>query len=391
MNPAAPVTPAPAVAKPARSPEQTLRHLFLTLFLRGRSARGLQKSGVPQSVAKKLAWTLIMYGLFGFMALIFVHQPVFALSLYMHGMSLVFLGMFVASSAGEVLFNQQEVDILLHRPVDPRALLWAKIAVLVQVSLWLAGAFNLVGLVAGVYARDGGWAYPPVHALSTVLEALFSTGSVVLGYQLCLRWFGRERLDGLMTTAQIVMAIAIVAGGQIVPRLMGRVGDLSQLATPAWWMFLVPPAWFAGFDDALAGSGQAHSWLLAGIGLAVTAAILWLAFGRLANDYVAGLQALGEASPTQPAARARQRWLGRLIALPPLCWWLRDPVSRASFQLTIAYLLRDRDLKLRVYPGLAPMLVMPFVMLFQGHNFHGHNGAGNGSAMGGFGIAFAGA
>ncbi len=377
--------------KTARSPEQTLRHLFLTLFLRGRSARGLQKSGVPQSVAKKLAWTLILYGLFGFMALIFIHQPVFVLSLYLHGMILVFLGMFVASSAGEVLFNQQEADILLHRPVDPRALLWAKIAVLVQVSLWLAGAFNLVGLVAGVYARDGGWAYPPVHALSTVLEALFCTGTVVLGYQLCLRWFGREKLDGLMTTAQIVMAIAIVAGGQIVPRLIGRAGDLSQLATHAWWLSLVPPAWFAGFDDALAGSGQAHSWLLAGIGLTVTAAILWLAFGRLANDYVAGLQSLGESSPAKPAARARQRWLGRLIALPPLCWWLRDPVSRASFQLTLAYLLRDRDMKLRVYPGLAPMLVMPFIMLFQGHSFHAHNHAGVGAGVGGFGIAFAGA
>jgi len=389
MNPEPAATPAViASAKPARSPEQTLRHLFLTLFLRGRSARGLQKSGVPQSVAKKLSLTMFFYGLFGLMALVFVRQPVFALSLYLHGMTLVFLGMFVAASAGEVLFNQQEADILLHRPVDPRALLWAKIAVLVQVSLWLAGAFNLAGFFTGIYAVGGGWRYLPVHALSTVLEALFCTGSVVLGYQLCLRWFGREKLDGLMTTAQVFMAIAVVAGGQIVPRLIGQFGDLSKLATSAWWIALLPPAWFAGLDDALAGQGAASSWELAAIGVAVTAVILWLAFGRLANDYVAGLQSLGESAPAKPAATGRQRRLGRIIALPPLCWWLRNSVSRASFQLTVAYLLRDRDMKLRVYPGLAPMLVMPFIMLWQGHDVH-HHGAGAG--VSGFGIAFAGA
>src|SRR5258706_4762606 len=115
-------------------------------------------------------------------------------------MTLVFLGMFVASSAGEVLFNKEESDILLHRPVTPKALLWAKIGVLVQISLWLAGAFNFAGFFVGAAISERGWLFPVAHALSTTLEALLCTGSVVLTYQLCLRWFGRERLEGLMTT-----------------------------------------------------------------------------------------------------------------------------------------------------------------------------------------------
>ena len=53
--------------------------------------------------------------------------------------------------------------------------------------------------------------------------------------------------------------------------------------------------------------------------------------------------------------------------MPPLRWWLRDSVSRAAFLLTAAYLVRDRDMKLRVYPGLAPMLVMPILFLVQDH------------------------
>ena len=113
-----PVPPAPRnddPGKPAagttRSPERTLRRLFLTLFLRGRSSRGLQKEAAPKSVGSKLALTLVFYALFGLFALFFRGQPVFALSVYLHGMTFVFLGMFVAASAGEVLFNKEEADI----------------------------------------------------------------------------------------------------------------------------------------------------------------------------------------------------------------------------------------------------------------------------------------
>ena len=155
--------PIPTLPPQAAAPstEQTLHKLFLTLFLRGRSARGLQKKGVPQSVGSKLALVLLVYVGVGLIAITFIGQPVFALSLYLHAMTLVFLGMFMAASSGEVLFNKEEADILLHRPVTPQALLWAKIGVLVRVSLWLAGAFNLAGFFAGIGASDGSWLFPP--------------------------------------------------------------------------------------------------------------------------------------------------------------------------------------------------------------------------------------
>src|ERR1043165_3071663 len=109
------ITPPPLPApKAALSPEQTLRRLFLTLFLRGRSARGLRKQSAPKPCGSKLMLTLLMYAFVGLVALPFLNQPVFALSVYLHAMTLVFLGMFVAASAGEVLFNKEEADILMQ-------------------------------------------------------------------------------------------------------------------------------------------------------------------------------------------------------------------------------------------------------------------------------------
>ncbi len=364
------------------APERTLRRLFLTLFLRGRGARGLNKQGAPKSVGQKLALSLLLYLLFGCMALFFLHQPVFALAVYLHAMTFVFLGMFVASSAGEVLFNKEESDILLHRPVTPQAMLWAKIRVLVEVSLWLAGAFNLVGLFVG-FGSAGNWRFPIVHLFSTALEALFCTGCVVLVYQLCLRWFGRERLEGLMTIAQVIVSVTAVLAGQILPQIVLRMGHVLNVSEVSWWFNLLPPAWFAGFDDAFSGSALLGSWVLAALAVGVTALVLWVAFMKLARDYETGLQALNETVSTRVRKRNHRRWLDWLVNVPPLSWWLRDPVARASFLLTAAYLIRDRDVKLRVYPGIAPVLILPFIFLLQNH----HHGV---SDAPGFGVPFSG-
>ena len=382
LPPSTPPPLPPILPEQLPTPEKTLRRLFLTLFLRGRGARGLKKQGAPKSVGEKLALTLFVYLLIGGVALAFRRQPVFALAVYLHAMTFMFLGMFVASSAGEMLFNKEEGDILMHRPITPKTMLWAKIRVLIEVSLWIAGAFNLVGLFVGL-GSEGGWRFPVIHVLSTALESVFCTGCIVLAYQLCLRWFGRQRLEGLMTAAQVFVSIAAVLCGQILPRLIVRFDKVLDVQTSSGWINFIPPAWFAGLDDAFAGTSQPRSWLLAGLAVLSTALVLWLAFGRLAASYETGLQALNETVSSRSGKPGRRRWLDTVIQLPPLSWWMHNPVERATFLLAAAYMIRDRDVKLRLYPGIAPVLVIPFVFLLQGHHQSGF-------AASGFGIAFCG-
>jgi ABC-2 type transport system permease protein len=372
---------APPVIGGPPSTDRALQRLFLMLFLRGHSSRGLQKQTAPKSLSAKLGLTISIYVLIGLVALAFLRKPVFALSAYLHAMTFMFLGMFIAASAGEILFNKEEGDILLHRPVTARQLLWAKIRVLTQVSLWLAAAFNLCGFFVGIGASDGGWLFPFAHVISTATESLFCVSAVVVVYQLCLRWAGRERLEAIMTTTQVIIAIASVLAGQALPRLM-MFADKINFNWNSWWVAIIPPVWFAGIDDAVAGSGAMGSWLLAAVALLATAGTAWLAFSRLAADYAVGLQGMNEAAPTRKRAGGRRRLLDIMVEAPPLRWWLRDPVARASFLLTAAYLWRDRDVKLRVYPGLAPMMVMPVIILLP-------HGRSDGDIFSTFGIPFA--
>lgn len=380
----------PAASQAVRRGPDPLRKLYRTLFLRGRSSRNLQKSTVPKSFASKLWTILLTYALTGLVALIFHRQPVFALSVYLHGLTFAIMGLFVAASVGEVLFNKEEADILLHRPVSPRKLLWAKISVMIEVSLYMSAAFNLAGFFIGTLAPDGGWRFPIAHALSTVLQTLFGVSAVVLGYQLCLKWFGRERLDGFVTTAQILVAVAAVAGAQLSPYLVRLVESDSSLMNGAWWLALMPFAWFAGLDNALCGNGSPSTWLLAGIGVAATVVVTGTAFGRLTQVYESGLQRMSETTAPESKPRkagGRGRVLRALANFPPMKLLLRDSISRASFLLTAAYLVRDRDLKLRLYPGMAPMMVVPFIFLLRDAGPAGQ--AGMSTAP--FGIAFAGA
>ena len=357
---------APPPAETAAPTTRTLQHLFLMLFLRGRSFRGLQQQRLPRSVPAQLRLVLVVYALLGLVVLTFRSQPILAIAVYLHVTTFTFLGFFVASSAGDMLFNKDEADILLHRPISPRELLWAKVSVLVRVSLWIAGAFNLAGLYVGWSSPQGDWRFPLVHALSTVLEALFCTGCVVLSYQLCLRWFGRERLEGLMTAAQVAVSTALVLSGQIMPRLF-RLGVFVRIDAHTWWVALAPPAWFAGLDDAFAGAGGTFSWLLATLALAGTAAVSWGAFVRLARDYAVGLQSLSEATSPAPRSRLRRHW-AQWVNSAPLTWIMRDPAARAAFSLSLAYLLRDREVKLRIYPSLASLLAVPLFTVFTGQS-----------------------
>lgn len=355
---------------PAASQAKTLRRLYLTLFLRGRTSRGLDPKRMPKSVAQRLAMILAFYTLAGCLCLLADDGPLFSLSIYLHGATLLFIGMFVATSAGEVLFNKDEAEILMHRPLDPRAMLWAKISVLLQIALLMGLAFNAVGMLKGSISQAGSPLYAPAHAVSITVEAFFCTGAVVVIYQLCLNWFGREKLDGLMTTAQVLMTLLLVAGSQMAPHLTRYLPGEVSISAETWWIFLLPPAWFSGLDEVLVGRATTGSWALAVCGLVVTGAVMALAFGRLARSYEAGLRTLNERKATKPRPAGKARFLEHLLTLPPLRWLVRHPLERAGFLLTGAYMMRDRDVKLRLYPGLAPMLMMPAIFLFNGARGH---------------------
>lgn len=371
----------------APSPAKVLRSLFWTLLFRGRAA---QQAGAQKARRKLgLGMTLFIYAMVGLMPALFSqYTDIFVFACTLHGFTLMFASLSLASSAGTMLFMKEEAEILLHRPVTPQQMLRAKCAVLAGFAFILALALNLAGLIAGLWSKGGTWRFIPAHLFSTALLMLFSAASIVLVYNACLKWFGRERLDNLLTTLQSLLTVLMILGGQIMPRLL-HLESFKNFDHIDGWMLALPPIWFGALDALISGTTLDASmlWLPAALALVVTSVTSWLALEKLGNAYGQGLMNLNESAGTsKERTKPRGVWLAAIVKLPPLRWWLRDPVERESFKLTTAYLFRDREIKLRLYPGIAPMLIMPLVMLFSG----GKGGADGAMMMQGFATCFLG-
>ena len=364
---------------------RVLRNLYLKLMFRGRQTA--QRKPKLLNPALSFGVSLFFFVLLGLSAFMFMKLGLAGFAGSLHGLTFLMVGINLASTTGTLLFNTDEAEVLLHRPIKPRALLAAKVRVIVLVSLILAVALNACGFIVGSLRPGSSWLFLPAHMASIALEVLFCTSFVVLTYNLCLRWFGRERLDNLMTTVQVVVAMTAILAGQMVPRVIDKFDDVALQSAPAW-LGLLPPAWFAGLDLLLMGKADtAPAQLLALTAVGMTALITWIAIGLLAKTYEQGLVTLNEAGPSAvKSAIKRGRFVRGLLRLPIIRLWLRDPVERTTFTLTLAGLTRARGVKLRVYPVLAQFLVYP-IIIFGG----GMGKSGVSELVGPYAMAFAGA
>ena len=358
-------SPAPSSRRSpaAMSTEAVLRRLFWKLLFRGRAAQHAASHQARKHMG--LGVSMLLFGVFGIIPAILARSlDTFVFASVLHAYTLMFASLSLAANAGTMLFMKEEAEILLHRPVAPRQLLRAKIAVLVSFALLLALALNAAGMVAGLWSKGATPAFIPAHLVSTVLLMVFSSACIVLVYNLCLRWMGRERLDNVLAGLQSLLAVVMVVGGQILPRALGM-RDLTNIEAFSPWALTLPPVWFGALDTVVSGSGASpRLWMAAGVGVAATALVSWLAFGVLGSAYGKGLMALNEmANPAESSSRPRGKRLKLLLNVPLLRWWLRDSTEKQAFMLTTAYMFRDREMKLRLYPGIAPLLVMPFIMV----------------------------
>ncbi|MCA8954299.1 MAG: hypothetical protein KDE27_32625 [Planctomycetes bacterium] len=346
--------------------EPILRRLFWRLMMRGRNAWQANEGRRRHQMSLKL--TLLIYGCFGLIpGLTTFKFPPLPFATITHVMTLTFASLTLAVAAGSLLFARDETEILLHRPLHGGQILRAKVAVLIGYALLLALALNLAPLIAGMFGTGLDWRFLPAHLLSTALLMVFSVGATVLVYNLCLRWFGREKLDNLLALTQTLLTIVMVVGGQLAPRAL-QLDSFVTFDASSGWALALPPVWFAALDVLLCGAEPAGQvWLPAALAVVATGAVAWFAFDLLGNSYGEGLQALGEGGSTggeRAAGADRERRLDRLIRSRPLRGWLRDPLERQGFLLAAAYLLRDRETKTRVFPGIAPLVVMPLLVAF---------------------------
>lgn len=335
---------------------RALLRAYFRIAARGRAGQALSRKwgGNTRSL-------LVVVGFYAFLGVFtgafgVTHPDVFTFSLILHTMTFFMVGMALTAESGDILFNPAEGEVIGPLPVPPRVHLMAKSLNVLAYGLLLSVSFNLPGMFFGLAAKGARPWFPVAHLAGVVLLSAFCAAAVVFVYGMIIRLVDRERFDNFAAYAQVGMAVVFILGYQVLPRLMRRMEGLD-LRGLSGKLMPFPPAWFAGWD-VVTGSGalDQRMMILAGIGVSATALLAYAAVVKLSRGFEEGARNLAEA----PARKARPVRPG-IDAAFPIRLWLKDPVERASFRLAAAYMLRDREIKLRLYPSLSFVLIFPLL------------------------------
>lgn len=300
--------------------------------------------------------SLLIYAFYGLMLVPFIFlgdSYMFQISI-MIGISMFILMTSLISDFSSVLLNIRDKAILNTKPIHPRTLSAAKI---VHIAIYLSlitGAFIAIPSVVMIFTK--GIVYFLIFLVEIILLGLFIMAFTVLVYMFILRLFDGEKLKDIINYVQILLAIGVVVGYQIVIRLFDFV-DQEFIYDFSWWHVLIPPIWFGAPFELLLNQEYSIGIILLSI-LAVIGPIVSIyIYSLLMPSFERNLQKLMEESGT----RKKRSWnlsesIGRFICI--------SKEERAFYRFSSIMMSRERDFKLKVYPSLGMALVFPFIFLF---------------------------
>lgn len=330
----------------------------LTLDNRRQSSGFRTNSASPRSA---FAMSLFMYAFMGIFVGVLTgmaSSPLTGLTM-VHSMVLVLVGMSLIADFTGVLIDTTDLAILDPRPVSGRTLLVARLAHICTYLGMLGLSLSAATMIIGAFKYGG--LFPFVYMVTLVCNITLTVFLVNLFYLTALRFANVERFKDIIVYFQIAMAIMLIFGYQLLPRVV----DFKALGKSdwvgAWWTYLTPPCWFAAPVELLAGSATPPVWALAAEGVLIPLLGLLLVVRFLAPGFSRSLSQLGS------DVSGKDVRLGRRCTKP-----LRDrlgaflaglPEQRVGFDLVWTMSSRDRQFKLRIYPMLAFILIWPIIML----------------------------
>lgn len=306
--------------------------------------------------------TLFFYALFGgFVSLAMYNIPSFILSMIVFfTYIMVMVSMTLITDFSSILLDTSDNTIILPRPVDSRTLFAAR---LTHILLYLGQlAIGLSIIPAIVVLIEYGVLLFVIFLITvalSILTAVFFTNAL---YLLIMQFATEEKLKSIINYFQIVMAIFIMAGYQILPRMIERI-DMETFAFEIhWWSFLLPPVWMAGMLEAIEFKlfDSTHA------GLAACALILPLFGIYVVNKHLSPVFNRKIATLGRGTAQPEKEKLERSSTIIRISKWITTtPAERGAFEVIYKILGRDRKIKLKIYPAFGYIAVFGLIFMMR--------------------------
>ncbi len=307
--------------------------------------------------------TLFFYSIFGvFVALALYTIPSFILSMIVFfSYLMVMVAMTMITDFSSILLDTSDNTVILPRPVDGRTLFVARVTHILLYVGQLTIGLCLVPAIAVFIKYDGVLllGFLTASVLSVIMAVLITNGL----YLLILQFASEEKLKNIINYFQIGMAVSIMGGYQLLPRIIERLDMDTFVFRISWWNFLMPPVWMAGAMETIySGLTDAPH-----IALTVCAVLLPPAGAFLVNRYLTPLfhQKLGTLGSGE--GRTEKNITNESPVINSISDWITfSPIERGSFDLIFRMLGRDRKIRLKIYPTFGYIVVFGLIFTMRG-------------------------
>ncbi len=338
----------------------------LTMDDRRTSALNLNKQKKKGPVNKATLFTMLMSFLFGiFLMLSFMegNNSLTHFTFFFSFFMFMLAGLLIADFTS-VLIDVRDNQILLPKPISEKTFIMARLLhIFVHVcKIVVPMTFPSVVLVAFVVDP---WKVPAM-IIAIMFATLFCIFIINAFYLLILKITTPSKFQGIISYFQVVFAIAIYGGYQLIPRLMrnDKVENLNLEKVD--WVLSLPPYWFGAFIEACTlNISSLHGYTAAVLALVLPPASIYLVVKYFAPAFTRKVALITAVDAPQKKVSIS----GKKVAGG---WWrfwanllTNKKAERMGFHFTNKMTGRSRDFRLKVYPSIGYIAVFIALTIYQ--------------------------
>lgn len=327
---------------------------FKILFLTSLKIELRENRGVGRKYKRKLSPLLSSLIFYIGMGLILAANLAPRTNPFMYSMlilvySMVMSGFSVILEFGNSILNPDDWDVLTYRPINSRTYFCAKLSNLLFYIIIITTAMCLLPALIGTTVPGNNLLFPLVFMPVCYCAGTATAAFIVLMYTFLLKKINYQKFKDIIAYFQIGFSLFFFLFYQIIPRLGNEIFIRGEKSLQAW-LYLIPPAWFAGIIQMVQARAADMDVHLGLIGICITILFITFAFNKISLQY-AGL--IANISTAVPANKNKKSVSDRKnFFIDFFRSFLKDPEKAAGFDLTTAMCRNDRSVKMGIYPLL---------------------------------------
>ena len=297
---------------------------------------------------------LVFMGLGIFIASMQVMPNMFGANTISFAMLIFMLFSVYISEYSAVLLDTTEKSFYGALPIGKNEISTAKNIHIAYYIGTIAASMMLPSVVVGFISK--GILYGLAFTLVSIVIVVVCLHLAGVIYYLLLKVFSGEKLKDILSGFQIFMTIAIILSYQIVPRVVSIAGFSKGQITFSPVYFLLPSAWFSAILESLFGAGgEWYIYVLAGITVPAVILLEVLYKKKVMPEFEGELDKLTETAKENKSLSPFSKLMCKLLS--------KDEQENAFMKLVLIQVSRNRDMKLKLYPQLANVFILPIIMV----------------------------